>query len=147
MLEGTHSAASGPAAAARPPLGVVAAAARAAPGEDGKGRLAAGRRFEARHSEAGYGRYGEASLGARVVRGGGVVPRSLGRLRGQRRLHSRGSRPAAEVEIHQGESHPGIVGIGAVDGAPGSEGSEGLLRAGVALAGEKIFFSNGGIGL
>jgi hypothetical protein len=46
-------AASGPAAAMETPLGVIAAAVRATPGEYGEGRLAAGRRFETRRSEAG----------------------------------------------------------------------------------------------
>jgi hypothetical protein len=51
--EGPRSAAeaaSGPVTAARTPL--VAAAARAASGKDGKGRLAARRHLGARHSEA-----------------------------------------------------------------------------------------------
>jgi hypothetical protein len=111
-------AASGPAAAMETPLGVVAAAAGSTPGEYGEGRLAVGRRFESRRPEARVSWYREAGLGAGVVRGGGVAPRPLHRLRGLRRLRRGGSGHAAEVGIHQGEGHPCIVGIGAMDGAP-----------------------------
>jgi hypothetical protein len=77
------------------PLGVVAAAAGSAPGEAGEERLADSRRFEARRPEAGESWYREAGLGAGVIRGGGVAPRPLHRLRGWRRLRRWGIRHAA----------------------------------------------------
>ena len=98
-------------------LGIVAAAAGSAPGEAGQEWQAVGRRFKVRRPEAGESWYLEASLGSGVVRGGGVAPRPLRRLRGRRRLRRGGSGPAAEVGILQGDSHPSKVGVGAVDGA------------------------------
>ncbi len=86
-----------PASALEAPLGIVAAAAGSAPCETGQEWLAVGRRFEARHPEAGESWHREASLGAGVVRSGGVAPRPLSRLGGRRQLRSRGSRTAAEV--------------------------------------------------
>ncbi len=40
--------------------------------------------------------------------------------------------------VNQAESHPRVVGAGAVHGPPRGESRQGLLRGGVSLAGENI---------
>jgi hypothetical protein len=120
MTEGTLTvgAASSPTAALEPPLGVVAAAAGSTPGEDGEGRLAASWRFEAQGPEAGESRNWEAGLRAGIIRSWRVGPRPLHRLSGRRQLHRGRSGHMAEIGVQQGEGHPCVVGVGAVNSSP-----------------------------
>ncbi len=117
------------------------AATGAAPGETGEGRLAAGRRFDARGGpEAGQSRNWQTGLRTGLVRWGWVRSRPLGRwcwrsrLRGGRRRNWR----LSEVVVDQVEGHSRVVWVGAVHGTPHREGWEGLLRGGVLLAGQQV---------
>ncbi len=84
-------------------------------------------------SEAQQCRNWLTGFGSGLVGGGGLRPLPL--LRGGLRHHRRSWSGLAEVAVDQCQCHPGVRSVGAVDGAPGGEGCQGLLEAGSLLAG------------
>jgi hypothetical protein len=135
-----------------PAVAAVAATVKAAPLEatregvpgSGSGTAGAAPREAAKAglteggSEASQCRNQLSGFGSGLVGGRGLSPLTLqlltGRLRNHR--HSRGG--LAEVAVDQCEGHPGVRSGGAVDGAPGGEGRQGLLEAGSLLAGQQV---------
>ncbi len=75
---------------------------------------------------------------ARFGSGLGLRPLSFELLRGGLRRHRCRRRGLAEVAVDQCQGHPGVRGVGAVDGAPRGEGRQGLLEAGPLLAHQQV---------
>ncbi len=80
-------------------------------------------------SEARQCRNWLSGFGSGLVGGRGLGPLTFQLLRGCLRYHRRSRGGLAEIAVDQGEGHPGVRGVGAVDGAPGGEGRQGLLEA------------------
>ncbi len=71
--------------------------------------------------EAGQCRDWLAGFGSGLVGGRGFRPLPFQLLRGGLRHHRRSRRGLAEVAVDECQGHPGVRGVGAVDGAPGGE--------------------------
>jgi hypothetical protein len=104
-----------------------------APREAAQTGLAAG------SSEARQCRNWLTGFGSGLVGGRGLRPLPFQLLRGGFRHHRHCRRRSiAEVAVDQCQGHPGVRGVGAVDGAPGGERRQGLLEAGPLLASQLV---------
>jgi hypothetical protein len=77
-------------------------------------------------------------FGSGLVGGRGLRPLPFQLLRDGLRHHRRSRSGLAKIAVDQCQGHPGVRGVGAVDGAPGGEGRQGLLEAGSLLAGHQV---------